>query len=228
MITLERVQLVNEPMLENLNAAVEISARKLIENAYRRGVPIKIVQGYRTKEYQDELYAQGRTKPGTIVTKVKGGMSYHNYGVALDFAILINDGKAVSWNCEADFDNDKMADWLEVVDEAKKLGFLWGGDWRTFKDRPHFEMPFGLDERDYFAGKRPSEKQIQAQIEYVKSLDQVKEDDEVQAVKAILTKDNSVAEGFLKDGKGFISVEILKALGHKVSWDNVNKKYYVS
>ncbi|NGM81272.1 lysozyme [Paenibacillus sp. 7124] len=79
-------------------------------------------------------------------------------------------------------------------------------------------------------------KRRKAELELFNKVDQVqavtetetKEDDNVQAVKAIITKDNSVVEGFLKDGKGFVSVEILKELGHKVSWDNVNKKYYVS
>lgn len=50
----------------------------------------------------------------------------------------------------------------------------------------------------------------------------------VNAIKAILTKDSSVVEGFLKDNKGYISVEVLKNLGHKVTWDNENKKYYIS
>ncbi|QWU14472.1 peptidoglycan L-alanyl-D-glutamate endopeptidase CwlK [Paenibacillus sophorae] len=235
MLTLEQVISKNESMFKNLNPAIEFAARKLIEKSFNRGVLIKIVQGYRTKQEQDDLYAQGRTKQGTIVTKVKGGMSYHNYGIAIDFAILINDGKDVSWNCEADFDNDKMADWMEVVEEAKKLGFLWGGDWRNFKDRPHFEMPFGLDEKDYFNGKRPSDKQIQAQIEYIKSLDigevkkdEKKDNDEVQTVKIIRTKDNTVLEGFLKDGKGYFPVDLLIENGIKVSWDNANKKYYIS
>ncbi|MNC37192.1 Peptidoglycan L-alanyl-D-glutamate endopeptidase CwlK precursor [compost metagenome] len=179
MLTLKQVITKNELMFKNLNLAVELSARKLIEKSFNRGIPIKIVQGYRTNAEQNDLYAKGRTKPGDIVTNAKGGMSYHNYGVAIDFALLINEGKDVSWDCDADFDNDKIADWMEVVEEAKKLGFLWGGDWRSFKDRPHFEMPFGLDEKDYFNGKKPSDKQIQAQIEFIQNLDKIKKEDEM-------------------------------------------------
>ena len=43
-----------------------------------------------------------------------------------------------------DFDKDKQADWMEVVSEFKKVGWSWGGDWRTFKDMPHFEKTKGL------------------------------------------------------------------------------------
>jgi len=52
------------------------------------GVAVRIVQGLRTIEEQNSLYAQGRTKPGKIVTNAKGGQSYHNYGMAIDFALL--------------------------------------------------------------------------------------------------------------------------------------------
>ena len=33
---------------------------------------------------------------------------------------------------------------MEVVTEFKKAGWIWGGDWRTFKDMPHFEKTKGL------------------------------------------------------------------------------------
>ena len=41
-----------------------------------------------------------------------------------------------------DFDKDGKADWLEVVEYFKSVGFVWGGDWK-FVDKPHFEMTFG-------------------------------------------------------------------------------------
>ncbi|MNW55605.1 Peptidoglycan L-alanyl-D-glutamate endopeptidase CwlK precursor [compost metagenome] len=46
---------------------------------------------------------------------------------------------------------------MVVVEIAKSLGFDWGGDWRSFKDMPHFEMCFGLTTAQYRAGKQPSE-----------------------------------------------------------------------
>ncbi|ASA22790.1 C39 family peptidase [Paenibacillus donghaensis] len=56
----------------------------------------------------------------------------------------------------------------------------------------------------------------------------IKDDEEVQTVKMILTKDNSVVEGFMKDNANYIPVSVLKELGHRVTWDNENKKLYIS
>ncbi|MFE4571276.1 M15 family metallopeptidase [Paenibacillus chitinolyticus] len=142
--------------LSDLHPTVKIAAEKLIINSYKRGVPIVITQGLRTFAEQNALYAQGRygdKRP--IVTNAKAGESFHNYGVAIDFALLLPDGKNVSWDMQRDGDGDRQCDWLEVVEEAKKLGFIWGGDWSGFKDYPHFEMTCGLTIKDFQAGKRP-------------------------------------------------------------------------
>jgi peptidoglycan L-alanyl-D-glutamate endopeptidase CwlK len=96
----------------------------------------------RTDKEQDELYAQGRNKPGKKVTNAKGGQSFHNFGLAFDIVLII-DGKEASWNTLKDFDGDKIADWMEVVAIAKEHGWEWGGDWTKFKDAPHFQKTHG-------------------------------------------------------------------------------------
>jgi hypothetical protein len=53
----------------------------------------------------------------------------------------------------------------------------------------------------------------------------VKDDDQVEKVKDILTKDNSVHNGFMKDNENFVPVSVLRALGHKVTWDNNTEKF---
>lgn len=103
----------------------------------------------RTFAEQGELYAQGRTKAGKIVTNAKGGMSYHNYGLALDIVLII-DGKVASWDEKTDFDKDGKADWKEVVSIFKQHGWEWGGDW-GFKDAPHFQKTFGYSVRELLA-----------------------------------------------------------------------------
>ncbi|MBA2872427.1 LAS superfamily LD-carboxypeptidase LdcB [Anoxybacillus calidus] len=111
-----------EVKLKGVHPVVASKARQLITNAYKRRINVLITQGFRSIEEQNELYAQGRTKPGKIVTNAKGGYSYHNVGLAIDFCLLVDDKKVV-WDTNADFDRDKIADWMEVVEEAKKLGF---------------------------------------------------------------------------------------------------------
>ena len=130
------------------------SIREMVTTGVKRcmdaGVTIRIVQGLRTWKEQDELYAQGRTKPGSIVTHAKGGESYHNYGVAFDFCLLHpTSAKQISWDMEEDADHDKIADWMEVVSIFEGMGFKWGGKWpRPKTDTPHFEMTFGFAVRE--------------------------------------------------------------------------------
>ncbi|WP_026703834.1 M15 family metallopeptidase [Flavobacterium soli] len=98
---------------------------------------IRITQGLRTNAEQDSMYAQGRTTPGKKITNAKGGQSIHNYGFAVDICLII-EGKA-SWETAKDWDNDQIADWYECVKIFALHGWEWGGNWKTFKDMPHFE-----------------------------------------------------------------------------------------
>jgi len=100
------------------------------------GVKMLVTQGLRTFEEQNALYKQ-RPK----VTNAYGGQSMHNYGLAFDFC-LFQGGKLI-WDVAKDFDGDKQPDWMEVVKLFKDNGYTWGGDFRSFKDRPHFEKTFG-------------------------------------------------------------------------------------
>ncbi|MHA6529142.1 M15 family metallopeptidase [Paenibacillus sp. BAC0078] len=161
-LTLEQVKAKSAKHLDGLQPVVRVATVALIERCYARGVNIVITQGLRTIAEQDALYAQGRTKPGAKVTNAKGGYSYHNFGLAIDFALLLPDGSSVSWDMKRDGDGDNVADWIEVVQEAKALGFGWGGDWSSFKDYPHLDMTFGLGTADLRAGEQPTAVQVQA------------------------------------------------------------------
>jgi len=109
----------------------------------RQRIPVRITDTLRTFEEQERLYAIGRTRPGKIVTKAKAGQSYHNYGLALDFCLLTNNGREALWNRTADLNLNQQADWDEVVSLFKHYGWEWGGDWASFKDYPHLQKTFG-------------------------------------------------------------------------------------
>ncbi|OME29399.1 M15 family metallopeptidase [Paenibacillus sp. FSL E2-0274] len=157
MLTLDQVKSKSSTRLIGLHPVVLAAATVLIERCYARGVPILITQGLRTIAEQNALYEQGRSKPGAIVTNARGGYSYHNFGLAVDFALLLPNGSSVSWDMNRDYNGNNIKDWIEVVEEAKKLGFDWGGDWTSFKDYPHFQMVFGLTLTQLRAGAKPSE-----------------------------------------------------------------------
>lgn len=140
--------------ITGLNPIVAAKADTLVAQTGKLGIKILITDEFRSSEEQNALYKKGRTEPGQVVTNVKGGASYHNYGLAVDFALVKPDGDVI-WDMEYDGNGNGKSDWMEVVSAAKKLGFTWGGDWKTFKDYPHLQMDFGLSIKELQRGKRP-------------------------------------------------------------------------
>ncbi|EAC7139307.1 N-acetylmuramoyl-L-alanine amidase family protein [Listeria monocytogenes] len=116
-----------------MNKTTSDKTRNVIKKMAKQGIYLCVAQGYRSKTEQNALYAQGRTKPGSIVTNAKGGQSNHNFGVAVDLCLYSSDGKKVIWE-------STTSRWKKVVAAMKAEGFKWGGDWKTFKDYPHFEL----------------------------------------------------------------------------------------
>lgn len=92
--------------------------------------------GYRSFKEQDALF--NKLVNGKRVTKARGGLSWHNYGVAADVVFLEN-GKW-SWA--------EKHDWKKLGDLGKSVGLEWGGDWKSFPDRPHFQLTNGLSIRE--------------------------------------------------------------------------------
>lgn len=108
--------------------------RAVIKELAPKGIYVGVAQGFRSKAEQDAIYAQGRTKPGKIVTWARGGYSNHNYGVAVDLFAYSDDGS------EAIFlePHDKRS--VALVKAMKQRGMEWGGDWVNNRDYPHFQL----------------------------------------------------------------------------------------
>lgn len=98
------------------------------------GLTVGIGECLRTVEEQDALYAQGRTTPGEIITYARGSdyQSQHQWGIAFDFY------QNISGNAYPDV---STGFWDNVASIAKAHGLAWGGDWDSFKDRPHLYLP---------------------------------------------------------------------------------------
>ncbi len=103
-----------------------------------QGVSVEVISGLRSWQAQAALYAQGRTKPGPIVTNAKPGSSWHNYGLAIDLG-LFKAGKYL--DSSSPTQADKL--YAEIGKIAAKHGIEWGGTWVKFKDTPHFQVTFG-------------------------------------------------------------------------------------
>lgn len=126
--------------LEYLHPKVRLDFSNFIEEAENKlNIVLRISQGLRTMDEQQALYNIGRKISGPIVTNAKAGSSYHNYGLAVDLVVLVND--KIDWN----YDMGKLLPY------SIKQQITWGGSWRKFKDKPHFEKTFGINWRDMLA-----------------------------------------------------------------------------
>lgn len=131
--------------IDRLQPLVERKVANVILEMKRLGHEVRVVEGFRSLERQNELYQQGRTTPGAVVTNAKAGESLHNYGVAVDLVFRRQgyDASSALWNL------------LGKV--GKQQGFEWGGDahWikAGFEDRPHFQMKLGYSLMDFQNGK---------------------------------------------------------------------------
>ena len=126
--------MINSRNLDDLAPPAKQRAEAFIAAAKAKGIDLLVTSTYRDNESQDALYAQGRTTPGNIVTRAKAGQSWHNWRCALDVVPLVN-GKAI-W--------DDQALWKQVGEIGKSCGLEWAGDWKTFKEYPHFQYTGGL------------------------------------------------------------------------------------
>ena len=108
----------------------------LLKQCAKKGIYLIITQGFRSKAEQDALYAQGRTKKGSIVTNAKGSdySSQHQWGIAFDIALKYDvdgDGQVTD-----DTYNNKGIKDVAKIAKSKKVGLAWGGDWVSPVDTP--------------------------------------------------------------------------------------------
>jgi peptidoglycan L-alanyl-D-glutamate endopeptidase CwlK len=134
-ITLQRIEEAHPSIRTKLKEQY-IEANNLLG----KGARLRFAYVYRSNELQNKLFNQ-RPK----VTNAKGGQSIHNYGLAFDIVLLYDNDKngnfeTASWDMIKDYDKDSKADFMEIVNYFKSKGWTWGGDWKSFKDAPHFEV----------------------------------------------------------------------------------------
>lgn len=113
----------SEKRLEGVNDALVNVVRRA---ARITTIPFIVTEGVRTKDRQAQLVAKGASK--TMNSK-------HLTGRAVDLAAVI-DGE-VRWDWPL---YHKLAKAMKDAAAECGVSIVWGGDWRTFKDGPHFEL----------------------------------------------------------------------------------------
>lgn len=100
---------------------------KVMEEAIKESpLDFSITEGLRTRERQQELFSAGKSQTMN---------SRHLTGKAVDIAVLV-DGK-VTW----DFPKYQIvADHIKKVAKELEIDIVWGGDWVSFRDGPHYEL----------------------------------------------------------------------------------------
>ena len=128
--------------ISQLHPELKKKVVKLQKECLKAGIKIKIGECLRTVAEQNTLYAKGRNGvPGPIVTKAKGTdyRSMHQWGVAFDFFLDMDVDKDGKTSDDAFNNATKLFNKVGAI--GKKFGLEWGGDWKSIKDLPHFQLP---------------------------------------------------------------------------------------
>ena len=139
--------MINSRKIDDLNPKVAVMCRKFIAECEKQDIDMLITSTYRDAASQNDLYAQGRTKPGRIVTNAKAGQSWHNWRCAFD-VVPLRSGKPVWGTLGKDLEL-----WTKVGEIGESVGLEWAGRWKRFREFPHFQFTGGLTLADFQAGK---------------------------------------------------------------------------
>ena len=118
--SLARLEGVHPDLVRVVNLAIELTE-----------VDFGVTEGMRTIEKQREYVARGASKTMN---------SRHLTGHAVDLVAYV--GAEVRWDWPL---YHKIADAMKRAANSLGVPIVWGGDWRSFKDGPHFE----LDRKSY-------------------------------------------------------------------------------
>ena len=115
--SLDRLSGVHPDLVSVVKRAIELT-----------DVDFAVLEGVRSKVRQEQLVAAGASK--TMKSR-------HITGHAVDLGAMVSG--TVRWDWPLYF---KVADAMKKA--AAELGtpLEWGGDWKRFKDGPHFQLPF--------------------------------------------------------------------------------------
>jgi peptidoglycan LD-endopeptidase CwlK len=136
-------KLINSRNINDLHPTLKRGAIELLKRLENLGLKPLITATFRDVEYQNSLYAKGRTASGSIVTNARGGESIHNYRLAFDLCKNVK-GQEFS---DLSFFNTAGEIWQD-------MGGEWGGNWLTFQDKPHFEFTNKLTLKELQNGKK--------------------------------------------------------------------------
>lgn len=98
----------------------------VLQHERNDGLDFIVTEGLRTRERQAQLLKAGATR--TLNSK-------HITGHAVDLAASVDGGIRWDWPLY-----DRIATVMRLAAQECGVTITWGGDWKSFKDGPHFEI----------------------------------------------------------------------------------------
>lgn len=125
----------SEANIATLLPKAQTLARQFMKVAAGFQFNVRIISGTRTYAEQNVLFGQTPK-----VTNAKGGQSNHNFSIAWDVGIF---DAAGNYFTGATAKQAKAYSELAALIKANVPGLEWGGDWKSFKDPPHYQVSTG-------------------------------------------------------------------------------------
>jgi len=113
--SIERLQGVHPDLVRVVERAIDLTT-----------VDFTVLEGLRSPERQQTLVASGASQ--TLNSR-------HITGHAVDLGAWVDNQVDWSWPLY-----HKIANAMKAAANALGVAIVWGGDWKTFKDGPHFEL----------------------------------------------------------------------------------------
>ena len=127
----------DEKLLNGVHPDLIRVVRRAAELATAQRINFKVIEGVRTMKRQRELWEKGATQtlksrhiPGTSASET-------GYGHAVDIVPLL--GGKISWAWPQYY---PLADIIKKAAKLESVPIEWGGDWKSFKDGPHWQLPW--------------------------------------------------------------------------------------
>jgi peptidoglycan LD-endopeptidase CwlK len=103
--------------------------RRVLDLALQESaIDFRVIDGLRTMDRQKQLVSSGASQ--TL-------RSRHLTGHAVDIAPIV--GGKISWDWPL---YHRLAPAIKMAAQAEGIPIEWGGDWKTFKDGPHWQLPW--------------------------------------------------------------------------------------
>jgi peptidoglycan LD-endopeptidase CwlK len=114
--------------LKNLQG-IHPDLRKVMDRALQESpIDFRVIEGLRTLARQKQLVASGASQTYR---------SRHLTGHAVDIAPLV--GGTIRWDWPL---FHRIAPAVKLAAQKEGVPLEWGGDWKTFKDGPHWQLPW--------------------------------------------------------------------------------------